>query len=254
MRVVFGAGFTGSRVAELAAARGERVVAAVRSEERSAKLQDHGFVVTRMSPVEVAERWVDAEAHAIVCFPPDGTTDAALAPHLARARAVSYVSTTGVYGDREGVIDDLTPVMAQSSRVLEAEAMYRDIGGTVLRAPGIYGTDRGLHVRVRTGKHALPGDGLGFTSRIHVDDLAELLLASDAVRGETFVVGDREPATQREVVSWICATYGCPFPPSVPAEKVHESLRRNRRIDARRVLETLGVTLRYPTYREGMAP
>lgn len=259
MRIVFGAGYTGARVAALAAGRGEDVLACVRSEARAAALAGHGgYRVTRAPVLEVAAERVDESTRVVVCFPPDGTTDAALAPLLARAASVAYVSTTGVYGDVVGVIDDATPLperpSANQRERLSAESAYRALGGTVLRAPGIYGPDRGLHVRVRTGKHELPGDGSGFTSRIHVDDLAELLLACDAVRGETFVVGDLEPARQRDVVRWICDEYGCPFPPSVPPARVHETLRRNRRVDPSRALERLGVTLRYPTFRAGMQP
>ncbi|CAN5790346.1 SDR family oxidoreductase [soil metagenome] len=256
-RIVFGAGMTGTRVAELACARGENVIAVVRSAESAARLANRGFAVTRDSAIDVARRAVTQATHAIVCFPPDGSTDATLAPLLARARAVSYVSTTGVYGDREGTIDDRTAVAtgassdAQRPR-LDAEAAYRAIGGTILRAPGIYGPNRGLHLRVVRGLHAMPGDGSGMMSRIHVDDLSELLLASPAVHGETYVVGDLAPAPQREVVEWICAEYNCPMPPSVAPEAVHDTLRRNRRIDPGRVLRDLAVTLRYPTYRDGM--
>jgi nucleoside-diphosphate-sugar epimerase len=257
MRIVFGAGFTGSRVAELVAERGEAVLATVRSAERAAILERlDGVRVTRAPVTEVAERFVDPSVHAIVCFPPDGSTDETLAPLLARAKAVSYISTTGVYGDTEGILDDTTPLPAtptpSQERVLRAEAAYRKVGGTMLRAPGIYGRDRGLHVRVVSGKHRLPGDGSGFGSRIHVDDLAELLIASEAVHGDTFVVGDLEPAPQRDVVRWICNEYGCPFPPSVPPEEVHETLRRNRRVDPSRALRVFNVTLRYPSFREGM--
>ncbi len=257
MRIVLGAGYTGSRVAELAARRGEDVVATVRSEERAHRVAGSGlFRVTREHVIDVAKQLVDEATHVIVCFPPDDVTDVELAPLLARARAVSYLSTTGVYGDANGVVDDTTPVTGTptppSARVLRAEAAYRAVGATVLRAPGIYGPDRGLHVRVSTGKHQLPGEGRGFVSRIHVDDLAALLLASDAVRGETFVVGDLEPAAQRDVVAWICEEYGCAFPPSVPPEQVHETLRRDRRIDPTRALRVLGVTLRHPSFRSGM--
>jgi nucleoside-diphosphate-sugar epimerase len=255
-RVVFGAGYTGSRVAELATARGEKVIATVRSEERARGLAGKGFQVTCEPVLAVAERVVDESAHAIVCFPPDGETDAKLAPLLARARAVSYISTTGVYGDTEGTIDDQTPVSPEptphQARILQAEEAYRAVRATVLRAPGIYGPDRGLHVRVRTGAHRLPGDAAGWSSRIHVDDLATLLLASDAVRGETFVVGDLEPARQRDVVAWICEEYACAYPPTVPPEQVHETLRRNRRVDPTRALRVLGVELRYPSFRSGM--
>ncbi len=245
-RVVFGAGYVGARVAALAAARGDEVVATV----RKAPLAASTFRVTREPVIEVARR-EGAGAHAIICFPPDGVTDVALAPHLRNAAAVTYVSSTSVYGAATGVIDDSTPV-GPSSALLEAEAAYRAVGGTVLRAPGIYGPDRGLHVRVVSGQHRLPGEARGFLSRVHAEDLAELVLASAPVHGETFVVGDLEPAPQRETVEWICAEWGCAPPPTVPPEQVHESLRRDRRVDPSRVLRVLGVTLRYPSFRVGM--
>lgn len=252
LRVVFGAGMTGGRVLELARARGDDVLAVVRSPERAERLRERGFAVTRDPVDDVARRSVDSSTHAIVCFPPDGSTDVRLAPLLAHARAVTYVSSSAVYGDREGTIDDTTPVARATSPRHSAEAVWSAIGATILRAPGIYGPERGLHLRVVRGEHRIPGDGARFASRIHVDDLATLILASAAVRGETFIVGDLEPAPQIDVVRWICEEWGCPMPPSVPPETVHETLRYSRRIDPRRALAVLGVTLRYPSYRNGM--
>lgn len=253
---MFGAGYVGARVAALAAARGDEVVATVRSAARAAGLEGQGFQVSTAPVLEVAAGLELAGLHAIICFPPDGATDAPLAQALSGAAAISYVSSTGVYGELAGVVDDSTalPTVATPSqaRILEAEAAYRAVGGTVLRAPGIYGPDRGLHVRVCSGAHRLPGDGAGVMSRIHADDLAALLLASARVRGETFVVGDLEPAPQRETVAWICAEYGCPMPPSVPPAEVHESLRRDRRVDPSRALQRLELTLQVPSYRVGM--
>lgn len=255
VRLVFGAGYTGSRVAQLAQARGEDVLAVVRSEESVQRLLALGIPATCERADDVARTRVTASVHAIICFPPDGT-DAKLAPLLANAGAVSYVSSTGVYGELEGVIDDTTPVPLPASPTmrarLDAEAAYRAVGATVLRAPGIYGADRGLHVRIQKGLHRLPGDGSNVLSRIHVDDLAELLLLSRAVHGETFVVSDQEPETQHAMVTWICAEYNYPFPASVPPEEVHETLRRNRRIDGSRALSALAATLRFPSYRDGM--
>lgn len=256
MRLILGAGYTGSRVARLALDRGEDVLCVVRSEARAQALAARGIPVTREPAADVARRLSSPDLHAIICFPPDGVTDAALAPLLASAGAISYVSTTGVYGDLSGTIDDATEVPPSPGNArLEAEACYRAVpgpGATILRAPGIYGPDRGLHVRIIQGLHRMPGDGSNMLSRIHVDDLAELLLASRGVHGETFVVGDLVPATQRDMATWICAEHGCPMPARVPAEEVHETLRRNRRIDGGRALRMLGVTLRYPSFRDGM--
>ena len=196
-----------------------------------------------------------ADTHVVVTFPPDGETDARVS---LRAGAITYVSSTGVYGDARGVVDDDTPVTATPSptaaRRLEAEAVWRARGATILRCPAIYGPDRGLHRRVVSGQHQIPGDGSGYVSRIHVDDLAALILAAPAARGETFVVGDAMPAPHRDVVAWICERYGVPMPPSIPLERAHESLRGDRRVDSSRALRTLGVTLAYPSYTIGYAP
>jgi hypothetical protein len=79
--------------------------------------------------------------------------------------------------------------------------------------------------------------------------LAELLLASASAPGETLVVGDLEPCRQIDMVRWLCAELSLPMPGSAPLESVHETLRRNRRVDSSTALARLGVTLKYPSYR-----
>ena len=255
--VVFGAGFTGGKVCELARAQGRSVLGVVRSDDSASALQARGVEATTRAAVEVAVSSVGPETHAIVTFPPSGATDAVLAPLLVGARAVSYLSTTGVYEDLEGVVVDTTPLPPQPSpkyaAVLAAEAAYRAVGAAVLRSPGIYGAERGIHVRLARGDFRLSGDGSRYGSRIHVEDLAALLLASAATPGETFVVGDLEPCRQRDMVTWLCQKLNLPFPDSAPLSEVHETLRRNRRVDSSRALQRLGVTLKYPTYRDGLA-
>jgi nucleoside-diphosphate-sugar epimerase len=255
--IVFGAGYAGSRVCEAARRRQLSVLATVRGPQSAERLRGRDFEVSVEAAPRIAQTRVGPNTHAIITFPPDGNTDAVLAPLLSGARAVSYLSTTGVYQDLEGVIDDHTPLppntSAKYARVLFAEEQYRRVGAAVLRSPGIYGPDRGIHLRLRRGEFKLSGDGSGYGSRIHVEDLAELLLASACAPGETFVVGDREPIRQRDMVTWLCERMGVPFPSSAPLEEVHETLRRNRRVDASRALERLDVALKYPSFREGYA-
>lgn len=257
--LVLGCGFTGSVVAQRARGEGRKVLATVRSAERARMLEEAGLLVLAAPSLDarIAEH-VSAHTHVVVAFPPDGESDARVAPALAAARAITYVSSTGVYGDRTGRIDDDTPLPPRASertqRILQAEAQYRAVGATVLRCPGIYGATRGLHLRVRRGEHRIPGDGSRTLSRIHVEDLASLVLAAADKCGETYVVGDLEPAPHGDVVRFICERHGLPLPPSVPWEAVHESLRADRAVDPSRALRELGVTLRFPSFREGMAP
>ncbi len=256
--LVLGAGYVGTAVARAAKARGLPVVATLRNEADGRRLEgeDITVLVAQGLDGDVAAH-VHAGTHVVVAFPPDGRTDARVAPALRAAHSVAYVSSTGVYGEHRGLVDDTTavpePPSERARRILEAEAHYRAVGGTVLRCPGIYGPERGLHRRVLRGDHRIPGDGKRALSRIHVSDLAELLLAASATRGDTFVVGDLAPAPHIDVVRFICETYGVPLPPSVPLGDVHDSLRADRRIDPSRALAHLGVTLRYPDYRAGMS-
>lgn len=257
--LVLGCGFTGRSVARLARAAGLEVLTTVRTAARAAGLRNEGFEVLEAPSLDasIAER-AHPSTLVVVAFPPDGETDARIHAAFSHVAAIVYVSTVGVYGDRRGAVDDTTPLpnppTERGKRVLDAEAAWRSVGATVLRSPGIYGPERGLHLRVTRGEHKIPGDGSRYLSRIHVDDLAALVLAASQKRGETYVVGDLSPAPHGEVVAWIAEQYGVPLPPHVPLESVHETLRADRRVDASRALRELGVTLRYPTWREGMAP
>jgi nucleoside-diphosphate-sugar epimerase len=256
--LVLGAGYTGSEVVRRARALGLDVMASVRRAEQAGALSALGAEPLVLPELDrsIGDH-IDAQTHVVVTFPPDGTTDARVVEGLSHAGAITYVSTTSVYGALQGHIDDETPTpeaSADTAPRLAAEAAYRAAGGCILRCPGIYGSDRGLHLRVLRGQYALPGDGSGMLSRIHVYDLASFIFASQRAPGETFVVGDHEPATHLEVVSYVCAAYGVPFPHSVDSDQVHRTLRANRAIDSQRARRVLAVELRYPTFREGMAP
>ncbi len=256
--LILGCGYAGAAIARLARARGLAVVANVRSDARASALHSEGFdVLQRPGLDETVASDVSKGTHVVIAFPPDGSTDALVATGLRDATRITYLSSTGVYGSHRGVVDDETAVATLASgdrgaKILAAEDVYRTAGATVLRCPALYGPERGLHVRVVRGEHRIPGDGTRFLSRIHVEDLAQLVLAA-LPRGDTMVVGDLEPAPHGDVVRFICESYGVPMPPFVPLESVHESLRADRRVDASRALAASGITLRYPSYRDGMS-
>jgi nucleoside-diphosphate-sugar epimerase len=98
-------------------------------------------------------------------------------------------------------------------------------------------------------------------SRIHVADLAAVLAASIAKPrpGAIYNVADDEPAAQADVVAHACRLLGRPVPQAVPlAEAPLSAMARsfyddNKRVGNRRIKDELGVRLRYPTYREGLA-
>lgn len=256
--LILGAGFLGAEAARLVLAEGARVLGTTRSEERARGLRALGvevFVAPRLEASFL--RSLDLPGmRVLLTFPPDPVTDEAIAPELGRAASIVYISSTGVYGDASGRIDEETPVDPREPRArarLQAEERYRQAGAIVLRAAAIYGPHRGLHTRLRRGEHKIAEGGRSVVSRIHVEDLARLALAAldRGPRGETFVVADDAPVPQAEVIAWLVSEMGFSPPAEVSKSALPETLRHDRSSDGRKIQRALGVSLVYPTYREG---
>ena len=215
--------------------------------------------------------------HLLSSVPPDATGD----PGLAGARQailaakgtlvwVGYLSTTGVYGNTDGAwVDETTPTAPTSDRArrrVAAEAAWlaflRDHGLPVhvFRLAGIYGPGRSVLSDVRAGtarRIDKPGHLFG---RIHVDDIARVLAASIARPnpGAIYNVCDDKPAAPADVVAFACELLGVTPPPLIPLEQANLSemgasfWADNRRVSNARIKSELGVTLAYPSYREGL--
>jgi nucleoside-diphosphate-sugar epimerase len=277
--LVLGGGFTGAAVARFAIARGVAVVATTRSTERAAALRALGvtpLVSARLDASTIAGH-VDDDTLVLATFPPHPVDAASATADVAgvvgvvgRARAMAYVSSTGVYGGASGKVDEETPVDRDAPRAaarLDAEDMWRRAGATIVRAPAIYGPGRGLHLRLARGEVKVAPPSTNAISRIHVDDLAAALftlLASGASsassasggscdRGAVYVIGDLEPSPHVEVVRWLCDALAIPPPAFDQSGAVDETLTHDRRVDAAKIRERLGLALSYPTYREGYA-
>ncbi len=234
-----------------------KVYATSRDPGRQTELADYGLepVIMPMPDPEIIELLAKYQ-NVLVSFPPDGCTDALLAPACRGARCIVYISSTSVYGNYQGRVTDTTPVSANSEHIqkrLTAEEIWRANGATILRAPGIYGPDSGLHLRLSKTSANISSYTSKIVSRIHVDDLAQLVIAvwQKQYRSRMYVTGDLAPASQMEVVSWLCARMGIdkPLPDSgyPPLGNVHGG----RDIDAGKVLKDLGISLKYPSYKEG---
>lgn len=197
-------------------------------------------------------------AWVVVTFPPGTESDAVLAPACRLARRLIYVSSTGVYGRQSGTIDDTTAVAMDDSNTqrIAAEEYWRHSGAIILRAPGIYGPQSGLHIRLKQGTYRLPGDGKLMSSRIHVDDLARTifaLLEKEKTRQNTYVIGDKNPCSQLEVVTWLCREMKLPLPESVALTDVNSTMKSNRSVDSSGLLQELQLSLLYPSYEDGYA-
>jgi nucleoside-diphosphate-sugar epimerase len=256
--LILGCGYLGRAVLSEAQKQNLSVTATTRREGHAVELTQAGatpLVLSSLTPESLAEH-VDSATAIVVTFPPDGRTDALCAELARRAFAAVYISSTGVYGSRSGRIDDTTEPAPDSDKArarLAAEQAWRSASATVLRVAAIYGPHRGMHERVRSGSARIAGDGTHHVCRIHVEDLAALVLRCLTLRlgPETYVVADDEPAQQGEVVRYLAQQLGLPEPLSVPLEAAPETLRHDRQVDASRVKRDAQLAFRYPNYRAG---
>lgn len=178
-----------------------------------------------------------------------GGLDAVLRAGMPR-RAV-LVSSTSVYGDLEGDLDETTPVAPQADRpkiLLESEALFRAAvpHGSILRFSGLYGAPGNRLVRMtREGHNADPGR---WTNRLHREDAAAAithLLTMAAEPSDLYVGTDDEPALAGDVRDFVADELAVPRPAPTGVEEPHGRRMRNTR------LRSSGLELRYPTYREG---
>ena len=203
---------------------------------------------------------------------PDAAGDPILRDHAEELRAarpewVGYLSTTAVYGDHAGGwVDEetpLTPATARGQARVEAEAAWAALGLPlhVFRLAGIYGNGRGPFEKVRDGtarRIIKPGQVF---SRIHVDDIAQVLLASihHPNPGAAYNVCDDDPAPPEDVIGHAAELLGLPLPPAIPYGEAEMTpmarsfYAESKRVRNDRIKSELGVRLLYPTYREGLA-
>lgn len=216
---------------------------------------------------------LDGVTHILDSIGPNAEGDPVMAAMGSRIAAapdlewVGYLSTTAVYGHHDGAwVDEDTPVTPSSQRGdwrALAEAQWQAIPGLplhIFRLAGIYGPGRGPFAKLMAGKaRRIIKPGQVF-SRIHVDDIAQVLAASIAqpCSGAIYNVCDDDPAPPQDVLGHAAELLGLPVPAEVPFDEAgmtpmaRSFYGENKRVRNRRIKDELGVELLYPTYREGL--
>jgi nucleoside-diphosphate-sugar epimerase len=272
---IFGLGYTAVRLAHRLKREGWEVIGT----RRTVRLEP-GVGVVQFDDVGIPLTLKEA-THILSSAPPDQDLEMPdpvlrlYGPAIAKspARWIGYLSSTGVYGDHKGAwVDEATPIGAgrrdaRSKADLAWQALS-DVAAAPLhlfRLPGIYGPGRSALDRVRAGQANridLPGHVF---SRVHVDDIVSALIASmnqpvgKADDPAIYNVTDDEPASGAVVIEHACDLLGLAYPPLQTLQEANLSpMARGfysecRRVRNDKIKRDLGVSLAYPTYREGLA-
>ncbi len=264
--MIIGGGFSGAAVARAALAEGWAVACTTRGSPGAGQIA-----------FAAAGEALARTTHLLMTAPPGESGDPFLAAHGAALPGglvwAGYLSTTGVYGDRDGAwVDEATapaPGQPRSIRRLAAEEAWRTAAAgrfalDIFRVAGIYGPGRSALDDLRAGQARRthkPGHAFG---RIHVEDIAAAVLAAMAhppQGARVLNLTDDEPADSAVVVEHAAGLLGVPPPPlldyAAAAPGMSEMARsfwaENRRVSNTATKAALRLQWRYPSYREGLA-
>ncbi len=269
----FGHGYSARALTRRLLPKGWRVIGTTRSRQKFGELRAEG-VEPACFPGDDMRAALTEATHLLVSAGPTDAGDpvlnelrdeiAAKAPQLDWA---GYLSTTGVYGDHQGGwVDEETPLAPSTRRGQwrkQAEEGWAAIPGLplhIFRLAGIYGPGRGPFAKVRSGTaRRIIKEGQVF-SRIHVDDIAQVLEASiDRPNpGRIYNLCDDDPAPPQDVIAHAAELLGTAPPPAVPFAKAELSpmarsfYAESKRVRNHRIKEELGVSLIHPDYRSGL--
>ena len=272
----FGLGYSAGYLAERMHTEGWTISGTVRTSEAADRVRGLGYMpIDIASSAEGLRTALPAVTHVLVSAPPDAEGDPLLVQHAADIATapnlawIGYLSTIGVYGDRNGAwVDETTAPNPQTDRSrwrLNAEKAWHALGRSkgcrveVFRLSGIYGPGRSAVDNLRAGtarRIVKPGHVF---NRVHVVDIANVLAAAIKSGGghDIYNVADDEPASSENVLLYAAQLLGVAPPPPTPIASIPSPMARSfyaecRRVSNQRIKNDLGVKLAYPTYREGL--
>lgn len=275
----FGYGYTAGFLAKMLKAEGWTVAGTTTDPDKkdylkksgvSALLFDHNHTIN-----DPFAAFSDV-THVLLSVPPGADGDPVFEVHgedlagMKNLQWVGYLSTTAVYGNHDGNwVDETTPPAPTSRRGslrLKAEQQWLSLFETeglpvhIFRLAGIYGPGRSAVDSVRTGTARRIDKKDHVFNRIHVEDIAQTLMASmkKPKPGAIYNLADDEPSSSCEVISFACNLVGMAPPPLTPYEGtemapiVRSFYKDNKRVKNDRIKQELGITLKYPDYRAGL--
>ncbi len=279
--LIIGCGYVGRRVAAEYLRRGIPVQGVVRSPESAALLQAMG-ITAHIADLDGPDlKGLSFEGSELFYFAPppsQGETDTrvrnltAAFERLGHPSRIVYLSTTGVYGDCNGEWADETrppaPTVPRALRRWDAEqtfTQWRQESGkelVILRVAGIYGPGKLPLERLRKGLPLVRESEAPYSNRIHAEDLMQVCMAAmeRGRDGERYNVSDGHPSTMTDYFIRLADTAGLPCPPLISLAEGEQQLsagmmsymRESRRLDNRKMLQELGVELRYPDLETGL--
>jgi len=182
---------------------------------------------------------------------------------------ITYLSATSVYGNHNGNwVDEnsrTNPTSINGIDRLNAEKLWLNLAETknlpiqVLRLSGIYSNKNNILTKLKTGNAKIIEKKNQFFSRIHVEDIANILFKSlqNFKSKEIFNISDDKPTSSEELMIHGSKLLNIDKPKvtdlsTIESEMVKNFYKDSKRVNNKKMKEFFNYKLKYPTYIEGL--
>ena len=219
------------------------------------KLQEANYILISIPPVEGIDIVADYLKTNFV--------------NIKNCKWITYLSATSVYGDHNGNwVDEKSntkPKSLSGINRLKAENTWKSLSKKndfplqIFRLAGIYSHEYNVLKRLRLGKVQIVDKKKHFFSRIHVEDIANILFESlnKFKTNEVYNICDNKPASQKEVVAYAAKLLKLKQPNPVKLDELESEMLKNfykdsKKVDNKKMKKFFNYNLKYPTYKEGL--
>ena len=188
---------------------------------------------------------------------------------MSNCKWITYLSATSVYGDHKGnwVNENsiTNPTSPNGLNRLEAEKAWKSLSNRknyplqIFRLAGIYSNEFNILKRLQTGKIQIVNKKNHFFSRIHVEDIANILYKSldNFKNNEIYNICDDKPAPQSDVVAYGSKLLKLEQPKPVKLEEIKSEMLQNfykdsKKVDNKKMKAFFKYNLKFPSYIEGL--
>ena len=185
------------------------------------------------------------------------------------AKWITYLSATSVYGDHKGKLvdekSDTNPTSSSGISRLNAEKSWmnlaesKDLPIQIFRLSGIYSNERNMLVRLKKGEAKIINKKNHFFSRIHVEDIANILFKSleKILSKEIYNISDDKPASAEEVILYGSKLLGIDIPERIEVDSIQGEMLKNfyndsKKVSNKKAKSFFNYEFKYPTYVEGL--
>ena len=187
----------------------------------------------------------------------------------ANLKWITYLSATSVYGDHNGEwVDEKSetkPSTLNGKNRLKAENDWQvfskenNLPLQIFRLSGIYSKQNNILKRLKTGQAKIIKKQKHFFSRVHVEDIANILFTSlkKFKTNEIFNISDDQPASQEEVAVYGALLLKMNKPNPLKIEDLEEGMlkdfyKESKKVDNKKIKEFFNYQFIYPSYKEGL--